>query len=96
MNLGFGEMAFLGILALLIFGPKKLPEIGRQVGRALAEFKRASDEFKFQIRSEIDKIDLEERNQTVLPPAPPVGSIAAGTLPPATSSAELPSQAHDA
>ncbi len=96
MNLGFTEMAFIGILALLIFGPKKLPEIGRQVGRALAEFKRASDEFKSQIQSEINKIDLEERTQTVLPPSPPVGSVAAGSLPAETGSTEIPSQAHDA
>ena len=100
MNLGFSEMLFLGILALLIFGPKKLPEIGRQVGRALAEFKRASDEFKSQIQSEINKIDVEERAQTVLPPSTPVpeapvGSVAAGSLP-AESSPEFSSQAHDA
>lgn len=101
MNLGFGEMLFLGILALLIFGPKKLPEIGRQVGRALAEFKRASDEFKSQIQSEINKIDMEEHAQTVLPPSTPisatapVGSVAAGSLPAESSTPEL-SQAHDA
>src|SRR2546430_13083107 len=63
MNLGFPEMIFLFLLALLIFGPRKLPEIGRQVGRALAEFKRASNEFKSQIESEINQIDLEERQQ---------------------------------
>ncbi len=97
MNLGFSEMVFLGVLALLIFGPKKLPEIGRQVGRALAEFKRASDEFKSQIQSEINKIDVEERNPTVLPPAPaPMGSVAAGSLPAESGATEFPSQAHDA
>jgi Tat protein translocase TatB subunit len=101
MNLGFGEMLFLGMLALLIFGPKKLPEIGRQVGRALAEFKRASDEFKSQIQSEINKIDLEERAKNVLPPAElapsaPIGSVVAGSLPAETSTTELSSQAHDA
>jgi sec-independent protein translocase protein TatB len=97
MQLGFGEMLFIGILALLIFGPKKLPEIGRQVGRALAEFKRASDEFKSQIQSEINKIEVEERTQTVLPPSTPVpeaaplGSVAAGSLPAESSSTELTS-----
>ena len=88
-------MLFIGILALLIFGPKKLPEIGRQVGRALAEFKRASDEFKSQIQSEINKIEVEERTQTVLPPssptAAPVGAVAAGSLPAESSSTELTS-----
>ena len=103
MNLGFSEMIFLFFLALLIFGPKKLPEIGRQVGRALNEFKRASDEFKSQIQSEINKIDVEEHVQTILPPSPePVGSVASGSLPAEISSTstetstELQSQAHDA
>jgi sec-independent protein translocase protein TatB len=80
MNLGFPEMTFLFVLALLIFGPKKLPEIGRQIGRALSEFKRASNEFKAQIESEINKIDIEEPRQTILPPEPPMGAVAAGSL----------------
>jgi TatA/E family protein of Tat protein translocase len=99
MNLGFSEMIFLFFLALLIFGPKKLPEIGRQVGRALNEFKRASDEFKSQIQSEISKIDIEQHTQTILPPSSePVGSVASGSLPAETpsTSTELSSQAHDA
>ena len=45
MNLGFPEMLFIFLLALIIFGPKKLPEIGRQIGRALNELRRASNEF---------------------------------------------------
>lgn len=41
-HLGFGELVVILLLALIIFGPGKLPEVGRAVGRALAEFKRAS------------------------------------------------------
>jgi sec-independent protein translocase protein TatB len=59
MNLGFSEMAFIFILALIIFGPKKLPEIGRQIGKALAEFKRASNEFKWQLEAEMRQIEAE-------------------------------------
>lgn len=78
MNLGFPEMVFLFLAALILFGPKKLPEIGRQIGRALNEFKRASSEFKAQIETEINQLDRDEPRQTILPPAqPPVGSIAA-------------------
>jgi TatA/E family protein of Tat protein translocase len=77
MNLGFPEMAFIFVLALIIFGPKKLPEIGRQIGRALNEFKRASNEFKAQIESEINQLDLENQRQALLPPAEsPAGSVA--------------------
>ena len=82
MNLGFPEMIFLFLFALILFGPKKLPEIGRQIGRALNEFKRASNEFKAQIESEISQLDLENSRQTILPPVQaPAGSVASGTLP---------------
>ncbi len=78
MNLGFPEMIFIFLLALVIFGPKKLPEIGRQIGKALNEFKRASNEFKAQIEHEINQIDIENKRQEILPPSePPQGSVAA-------------------
>jgi sec-independent protein translocase protein TatB len=90
MNLGFSEMAFIFLLALIIFGPKKLPEIGRQIGRALNEFKRASNEFKAQIESEISHLDVETPTQTILPPAtPPRGAIAARIPPEPATSPEL-------
>ena len=96
MNLGFPEMIFLFLLALIIFGPKKMPEIGRQIGKALNEFKRASNEFKAQIESEINQLELE--NQQILPPSqPPVGSVptsssAAPALQGETVTASSPSQ----
>jgi len=87
MNLGFPEMIFLFLFALILFGPKKLPEIGRQIGRALNEFKRASNEFKSQIESEIAQLDLENSRQTILPPVQaPAGSVASGSLPPVEAS----------
>jgi sec-independent protein translocase protein TatB len=60
MQLGFPEMLFIFLLALLIFGPKKLPELGRQLGRAITEFKRASNEFKSQITDEMRALEAEE------------------------------------
>src|SRR5437868_12709307 len=84
MNLGFPEMIFLFLFALILFGPKKLPEIGRQIGKALNEFKRASNEFKAQIESEIAQLDVEQTRQTILPPLQaPTGAVASGNLPPA-------------
>src|ERR1700722_8755112 len=81
MNLGFPEMIFLFLFALILFGPKKLPEIGRQIGRALNEFKRASNEFKAQIESEISQLDIENKRQTILTPAQsPVGSVASSSF----------------
>jgi TatA/E family protein of Tat protein translocase len=80
MNLGFPEMIFIFFLALIIFGPKKLPEIGRQIGKALNEFKRASNEFRSQIEAEINNLEIENPRQTILPPAQPAaGAITART-----------------
>ena len=80
MNLGFGEMTFIFIVALIIFGPKKLPEIGRQIGKALNEFKRASNEFKAQIEAEISQLENKPEPQ-ILPPAhPPAGAIATRSM----------------
>lgn len=75
--MGFSETIFLFFLALLIFGPKKLPEIARQVGKALNEFKRASNEFKAQIASEISELDMENQRKILPPSQPPEGAIAA-------------------
>lgn len=52
-SLGFPEIAFIAILALLLFGPKKLPEIGRTLGRGMAEFRKATDELKRSINTEL-------------------------------------------
>src|SRR5437879_13143518 len=81
MNFGFsGEMIFLFFLALILFGPKKMPEIGRQVARFLGEFRRASNEFRSQIESEINSLDnnahTSSPRQQILPPLQaPLGSM---------------------
>lgn len=80
MNFGLSEMIFIFLLALLLFGPKKMPEIGRQIGRALNEFRRASNEFKSQIESEIQNLERESSAGEILPPAKPVaGAISTST-----------------
>jgi sec-independent protein translocase protein TatB len=83
MNFGFsGEMIFLFFLALILFGPKKMPEIGRQVARFLGEFRRASNEFRSQIESEINSLENSSNassapRQQILPPLQaPLGSLA--------------------
>src|SRR5205814_8009652 len=79
--MSFPDTVVLFILALLLFGPKKLPQIARQIGKALNEFKRASNEFKAQIESEISHLDDE--NHQILPPSePPAGAIAAASTAP--------------
>jgi sec-independent protein translocase protein TatB len=83
MNFGMSEMIFIFVAALILVGPKKLPEIMRQVGKWTAEFKRASNEFKWQIESEMRNLELEAERakQTILPPAAaPQGTIASGAI----------------
>ncbi len=52
-GMGMQELIVIFVIALLIFGPKKLPEIGRSLGRGLAEFKRASEELKEGLAAEL-------------------------------------------
>jgi sec-independent protein translocase protein TatB len=78
-GMSFSETIFLFFLALIIFGPKKLPEIARQVGKMLNEFKRASNEFKAQIEQEISHLEVENR-QTILPPSPTPEGATSRTL----------------
>jgi len=81
MGFGFsGEMIFLFFLVLILFGPKKMPEIGRQVARFLNEFRRASYEFRSQIESEMNSMDNAgggSPHRQILPPVQaPLGSLA--------------------
>ncbi len=75
--MSFSDTIFLFFLALILFGPKKLPEMARQAGRLLAELRRASNEFKSQIETEIAHLEVEKKAQAILPPIlPPEGTVA--------------------
>jgi sec-independent protein translocase protein TatB len=69
----FADSIFIFLLALILFGPKKLPEIGRQIGKLLVEFRRASNEFKAQIDEELRTMEQQDRQkkleQAALPAA---------------------------
>ncbi len=58
-NLGFPELVIIFVVALVIFGPRKLPELGRSLGRGLSEFKRASNELKRTWEDEVDAVKHE-------------------------------------
>jgi TatA/E family protein of Tat protein translocase len=74
-NLGFSEMAVIFVVALLVFGPHKLPELARSLGKSLAEFRRASND----LRRTIMEADLPE--QPPQPPRGPADEVVAAVLP---------------
>lgn len=63
--MSFGEMFFLLFLALMVFGPKRLPEMARKLGKIVGEFKRASNDFRAQIEDEVRKLELTDAAQSI-------------------------------
>jgi TatA/E family protein of Tat protein translocase len=73
-SLGFTEIAVILVLALLLFGPKRLPEIGRTLGKGLAEFRRATNDLKRTFESEME---LDQTPARRPPPATPMQALPA-------------------
>jgi TatA/E family protein of Tat protein translocase len=71
-SIGFPELLVIFVIALIVFGPKKLPDLGRSLGKSLAEFKRASNELRSTLEEEV-RLD-EQRTALAATPAPPVVS----------------------
>jgi sec-independent protein translocase protein TatA len=90
-SIGMPELIIIFVIALIIFGPRKLPELGRSLGKSLAEFKRASNELKSTLEEEIRIEEQQQRateaakpqaaapsatvHQEPAPPAEPVGAV---------------------
>jgi sec-independent protein translocase protein TatA len=60
--LGVPEMIFIFLLALVLFGPKKLPELGRTIGRAITEFRRAQNELKATLQHHMGELEKESES----------------------------------
>ena len=61
----FSDSIFLFVLALLLFGPKKLPVLARELGKWVGEFRRASNEFKMQMEEELRLAEQEDRQKQI-------------------------------
>lgn len=75
-DIGLQEMLVIGVIALLVFGPSKLPELGRMVGRALREFRRASDEFRSTVETNLHLNDLDSVPTSTAPGPEPAATPA--------------------
>lgn len=82
----FGDSAFIFILALILFGPKKLPELARQLGKLMGEFRRASNEFRVQMEEELRLSEQAEQQKKIAameaaaPAAPPLPESTENTI----------------
>ena len=78
----FQDSAVIFFLALLLFGPKKLPELARQLGKLMGEFRRASNEFRMQMEDELRAADQEEQRKKVaaMEAAAPIAPLLAGNM----------------
>ena len=81
-SIGMPELIIIFVIALIIFGPRKLPELGRSLGKSLAEFKRASNELKSTLEEEIRVEEQQQRTEVAKPAVQPAA--------PATASAGAP------
>jgi TatA/E family protein of Tat protein translocase len=78
-SIGVPELIIIFTIALIIFGPRKLPELGRSPGRSLAEFKRASNELRSTLDEEIradEQRELEARREATTPGSVPTAEKA--------------------
>ena len=63
--MGFPELLAIMAVALLVFGPKKLPEVGKSLGKALREFRKTSDDIKEKIEEEIQASELKDIQEEI-------------------------------
>jgi Tat protein translocase TatB subunit len=78
-TLGGPELFLIFVVALIVFGPRKLPEIGKSIGKMMAEFRRASNEFKSTIESEVEAEKIRDSMRIESPPAAPAYPVEPST-----------------
>ncbi len=92
-SLGGPELFLILVIALIVFGPRKLPEIGKSMGKMLGEFRRASNEFK---RTVEDEVESEKRADSARLASPAVIAAAAVDTPPPPTAIDADGSAPDA
>jgi len=89
-GIGFQEMLIILVVVLIFFGPKRLPDLAKSLGKGIAEFKKASDEVRKGIEEAVQETETEEAGAD---PSPPPGDAPPSDPPPSAASdpAEPPS-----
>ena len=80
-SLGLPEILFILVVALLVFGPRRLPEIGRTIGKALGEFRRATTDLKRSIDTEVTLEEVRQSPPSNPTPRPPLSSLPGASAP---------------
>ncbi len=90
-SIGIPDTLFLMVLALVVFGPRRLPEIGRQIGKLMYEFRKVSNDFKYQMEEELRAAEEADRQRklaaTISMPAVPEIAAESTPAPPTTDPA---------
>jgi sec-independent protein translocase protein TatB len=95
-NIGMADSLILMVLALVVFGPRRLPQIGRQIGKLMYEFRKASNDFKFQMEEELrnsEEADRRKREEAERQQRLALTAQSTASEPPESSSVQEPSQA---
>jgi sec-independent protein translocase protein TatB len=96
-SLSIPDTLFLFVVALVVFGPKRLPEIGKQIGKLVFEFRRASNDFKLQIEEELRLSEQQERQKKIETQAaaakPSTPAVAAAQLAAVSTPSDYPAEA---
>ena len=95
-SIGMADSLILMVMALVVFGPRRLPQIGRQIGKLMYEFRKASNDFKFQMEEELrlaedaDRRKKDEERRKQLESQPPQESVSADPPPAQVNAIESP------
>ena len=92
-SLGVPELLLIFAVVLIVFGPRKIPEIGRMLGKALGEFRKATDDLKNTIDREVRLEELGKITQPIAAPFESISRIEPFDAPPAAEAAAAPPDA---
>jgi len=95
-TLGGPELFLIFVVALIVFGPRKLPEIGKSLGKMMAEFRKASNEFRSTIENEVEAEKIRESMRIEPPKVDPIAPAAAVAAAPAVADYPDPGESQTA